>query len=105
MVSRAAHFRNKAKHAQRPFGYEAPKLVKEDEWIEKAMDTARSMGRQAEVILATQYAEQVGCSIGEAELQLRRLSRLGFLTMSVERSASAEFVRFVWKLTDPDLPL
>lgn len=103
MVSRATHFRNKAKHAQRPFGYVHIPAVKEDDWIELGMNSAREIGRTMNAILLEQYAERVGCSPQEADRQLRRMASMGFLKMSVEREGDT-FLRYKWELTDPNLP-
>lgn len=98
MVSRAAHYRAKAKHAQREFGYIKPTVIREEDWIEEAIDAARELGEGGANIYCAVFADDMAVSYELADHILRHLSKLGVVHMSAERKPDGEFVRYVWRL-------
>lgn len=96
MVSRASHYSAKARHSQREFGAEKPKMVARDTgtaWIPKAVEALQAMpvGEYFNI-------NQINHLFNISSAQLRELSRRGILHMRGRRSDSDEFIEFQWAL-------
>ena len=105
MASRASHYQAKKRHSQREFTYVKPQLVKEDSWIGEAMEACRILAKiHSNVWGLDEYATFLKLSLPVADERLRRLSKMSFLTTSVERASDGKFIRFTWSLVDPSLP-
>jgi hypothetical protein len=105
MVSRASHYAAKKQHAQRELTYVKPAPLDNDSWIQEGMAVSRLLAAETSNSWGVlEYSEARGLTPKEADRQLRHMSKMEFLTMSVQRADGA-FVRYVWRLTDPDLPV
>lgn len=99
MVSRAAHYESKRRHAQRTFGEQKPKLVDKDEataWIGPFVSSIQGLTEPINV--NSLIVLQLGADARERELRLRELSKLGVLHMFAHRKAG-EFVEYRWELS------
>lgn len=98
MVSRAAHYAAKAKHAQRPLGAVQPKLPERDTntaWMGEFMSSIQGLTTpfNADAV----FCLPLGDTNRERELRLRDLSKMGSLLMSAYR-VNGYFVEYRWQL-------
>lgn len=104
MVSRAAHYRAKAKHEQREFEYVAPAPLDDNAWFSTGTEACRDLAaKQDNVWGISDYATHQALPEVEAERRLRMLSKMGFLRMAAER-IDGVFSRYTWSMVDPNLP-
>lgn len=96
---RAAHARNKARHAQREFGEVKPRLVSQEEgtrwmggFIESIQGHTEPFGADSDVALP------LGPTTEARTLRLRELAKLGVLQMSAPRE-NGVFLGYRWQLT------
>ncbi|UDG78683.1 hypothetical protein SEA_POTTY_63 [Microbacterium phage Potty] len=106
MVGRQEFFAAQAKHAQRPLPYnQKPKPVNDDIWFSKGMEVCRDLASVTDNEWGkVGFSELMSVSQDEAERRLRVLTRAGFLHMGVEKSPDGSFIRYTWRLRQPDLP-
>lgn len=98
MVSRASHYRAKAKHDQRSFGEVKPKLLArelETVWVPEWRDGLRLLA----LITIQTAAESFEVTEEEANKRLRKMSQMGLLRMTAHREAGV-FVEYRWQLTE-----
>lgn len=96
-AGRAAHGRNKARHAQREFGHTKPKLQpvgSDTAWLSAWLE-GLSLGDvfnvNSPVVLGLHEDS------AELELMLRKASQLGVLSMTAHRE-NGVFVEFRWRV-------
>lgn len=106
MVGRREFFAAQAKHAQRPLpNNKKPKPLDDSVWFSKGLEACRDLASATgDGWGKVGFASLMGTSEEEAERRLRVLTRAGFLHMSVERAPSGDFIRYVWRLRDANLP-
>ncbi|UYL85358.1 hypothetical protein SEA_HAGER_65 [Microbacterium phage Hager] len=106
MVGRQEFFAAQAKHSQRKLPYnQKSKPVNDDIWFSKGMEACRDLATATDNEWGkVGFASLMGVSEDEAERRLRVLTRAGFLHMGVERAPSGSFIRYTWRLRQPDLP-
>lgn len=100
MVSRATHYRAKAKHDQRGFGESKPALPPRDTttaWVGPFVSSIQGLTEpfSADSIIAL----SLGATTEERTVKLRELSKLGVLRMYALWE-NKEFVGYRWKLTE-----
>lgn len=99
MVSRATHYRAKAKHDQRGFGESKPALPPRDsttEWIGPFVSSIQGLTEPFTV------DSIIALSLGtptERALKLRELSKLGVLRMYAHFENN-KFIEYRWQLTE-----
>lgn len=104
MVSRATHYRQKARHDQRPgFSRKAPPLD-ESIWLSEGMRACRQATSPDNRITRSLFATKLAVDETEAERRLRYLTRIGYLNMAVERDEAGAFIGYSWSLRNRDLP-
>jgi len=99
MVSRAAHYRNKARHAQREFGQVKPRLLDRDEgtaWQGGFIATLSNNMPQFNV--DSPIAASLGATAEERTRKLRELCKIGVLRMSAHRE-NGIFIEYRWTVT------
>ena len=105
MVGRSEFFAAKAKHAQRPIPTQKAKPLDDSNWFHKGIVACQDLHGMTEGEFGIiGFAEIMDVSHDEADRRLRLLSRAGFLHMSVERAPSGDFIRYIWRLRDANLP-
>jgi len=99
MTSRAAHYRNKARHDQREFGTAKLQSTPRDEgtqWIGEFVSSVQGLSQQ--LTSGSIICLQLGRTADERVLKLRELSKMGILHMSAYK-VNGQFVEYRWQLT------
>jgi len=100
---RAAHARNKKRHAQREFGEVKPRLLPRDEgtsWMPAYVATLST--DQPDFNVADPIAEGLGSNARDRELRLRELCKIGILRMYAHRKNNV-FVEYRWAVVKTSL--
>lgn len=95
MVSRAAHYRNKARHAQREFGEAKPRLLSRDEGTTWMPTFIASLNNGDTLTVHSEAVLPLANTAEERTLKLRELSKIGVLRMYAYRE-NGLFVEYRW---------
>jgi hypothetical protein len=95
---RAAHARNKARHAQREFGQEKPKVVSQAEGTRYMGAFVESVQGLLEFNISHPVTDQLGDTDEAKMIRLRELSKAGVLRMTAHREEGL-FVEYRWVVT------
>lgn len=99
MTSRAAHYRNKARHAQRAFGEVKPRLLDRDEGTAWQGAFIATLSNDMPAFNAdSPIAAPLGSTTEARVLRLRELCKIGVLHMSAYREGST-FIEYRWTVT------
>ncbi|QZD98618.1 hypothetical protein SEA_JEMERALD_30 [Microbacterium phage Jemerald] len=99
MVSRAAHYRNKARHAQREFGQVKPRLLDRDEATSWQGAFIATLSNDMPAFnVDSPIAASLGSTPEARSLRLRELCKIGVLRMSAHRENNV-FIEYRWTVT------
>lgn len=99
MVSRATHYRNKARHDQREFGEVKPRLLNRDDSTAWRGAYIATLSNDMPAFNAdSPIAAPLGATTEDRVVRLRELSKIGVLRMSAYRE-NGTFIEYRWTVT------